>query len=75
MEHLMERQKYLLNSLKKDSELKREHKINYLNVYERMLVHQEISSLFSKKSGKKKKRYAIPKSIEEKITKLQYEII
>lgn len=69
MEHLIERQEYLLNSLKKDSEL------NYLNVYERMLIHQEISSHFSKKSGKRKKRYTIPKSIEEKITKLQYEII
>lgn len=75
MQHLTGRQKYLLNSLKKDSELKREHKINYLTVYDRMLIHQEISSLFPKQSGKRKKRYTIPKSIEDKITMIEYEII
>lgn len=67
MQYLTGRQNYLLNSLKKDSEL------NYLNVYERMLIHQEISSLFPKKSGKRKKRYTIPKKIEEKISMIEYE--
>lgn len=75
MEHLNKKQKELLNLLKKDSKLKEKYNINYLTVYDRMLIHQKISSLFPVENGKKKKQYAIPKTIEEKITKLQREYI